>query len=118
MSIRHSPNTERLSSGKRSAPNLPDAELARFAKALGHPVRAQIVRFLAARDRCMYGSLAEMLPLAPSTVSQHLQILQAAGVVHGEVSGPRVCYCIDRAALARGKNLLAVLGRPSRRARG
>ena len=114
MSIRHSPNTERLSSGTRTSPTLPDAELARFGKALGHPVRAQIVRVLAAQRRCMYGSLARMLPLAPSTVSQHLRILQTAGVVHGEVSGPRVCYCIDRAALARGKALLAVLGRPSR----
>ncbi len=115
MSIRHSPNTEPVSTDKRSIPTLPDAELAQFAKALGHPVRAQIVRFLAARDRCMYGSLAQMLPLAPSTVSQHLQILRTAGVVRGEVSGPRVCYCIDRGALARGKALLTMLGRPPRR---
>jgi DNA-binding transcriptional ArsR family regulator len=57
----------------------------------------------------MYGSIAEMLPLAPSTVSQHLQVLQGAGLVHGEVSGPRVCYCIDRGVLARGRALLANL---------
>ena len=86
-----------------------DAELARFAKALAHPVRARIVRLLAGRDRCMYGSIAEMLPLAPSTVSQHLQVLRAAGLVHGQVSGPRVCYCIDRGVLARGRALLANL---------
>jgi ArsR family transcriptional regulator len=92
----------------RAAPGV-DAELARFAKALGHPVRARIVRLLAGRDRCMYGSIAGMLPLAPSTVSQHLQVLQAAGLVHGEVSGPRVCYCIDRGVLARGRALLANL---------
>jgi ArsR family transcriptional regulator len=57
----------------------------------------------------MYGSIAEMLPLAPSTVSQHLEVLRAAGLVHGEVSGPRVCYCIDRNALERGRALLANL---------
>jgi DNA-binding transcriptional ArsR family regulator len=86
-----------------------DVELAGFAKALGHPMRARIVRLLAGRDRCMYGSIAEMLPLAPSTVSQHLQVLQAAGLVHGEARGPRVCYCIDRGVLARGRALLANL---------
>jgi ArsR family transcriptional regulator, arsenate/arsenite/antimonite-responsive transcriptional repressor len=91
-----------------------DAELARFAKALGHPIRAQIVRLLAGRDRCMYGSIAELLPLAPSTVSQHLQILRDAGIVHGEISGSRTCYCIDRAALARGSGLLAALSHTRR----
>lgn len=86
-----------------------DTELARFAKALGHPVRARIVRLLARRTRCTYGSIAAMLPLAPSTVSQHLQVLQAAGLVRGEVSRPRVCYCIDRGVLAYGSALLADL---------
>ncbi len=57
----------------------------------------------------MYGSIAGILPLAPSTISQHLQVLQAAGLIHGETSGPRVCYCIDRGVLARGRRLLAKL---------
>ncbi len=98
----------RLSRPRKTSPRA-DAELARFAKALGHPVRARIVRLLAAQSECMYGSIAEQLPLAPSTVSQHLQVLKAAGLVHGEVDGPRVCYCLDRHALARGQTLLANL---------
>jgi ArsR family transcriptional regulator len=94
---------------RRAAPRT-DAQLARFAKALGSPVRARMVRLLAGQDRCMYGSLAAQLPLAPSTISQHLRVLQAAGLIHGEVSGPRVCYCIDRTTLARGQALIAALG--------
>jgi ArsR family transcriptional regulator len=86
-----------------------DAELAGLAKALGHPVRTRIVRLLARQNTCMYASIADRLPLAPSTVSQHLQVLQAAGLVHGEVRGPRVCYCLDRATLGRFKGLIAQL---------
>jgi ArsR family transcriptional regulator len=99
---------QQVSHLRKRAPRA-DAELARFAKALASPVRARIVRLLAAQDRCMYGSIAAVLPLASSTVSQHLQVLKAAGLIHGEVSGPRVCYCIDRKALARGKALIAAL---------
>ncbi len=90
-------------------PGEEDDELARLAKALGHPVRAQIVRFLAAQDTCMYGDLAGHLPLAQSTVSQHLKILKEAGLVRGTIDGPRVCYCIEPEALERLRKLIGAL---------
>lgn len=86
-----------------------DAELARLAKALGHPVRVQIVRLLARRQQCCCGEIVGELPLAQSTVSQHLKVLKEAGLVHGEIEGPRVCYCIHPAALRRAKALVAGL---------
>jgi ArsR family transcriptional regulator len=86
-----------------------DTALAVLAKAVGHPIRARIVRLLAGQGTCMYGFLADQLPLAKSTVSQHLKILREAGLVRGEVDGPRVCYCIDPAGLDRLKLLVAAL---------
>jgi ArsR family transcriptional regulator, arsenate/arsenite/antimonite-responsive transcriptional repressor len=86
-----------------------DETLAELAKALGHPVRAGIVRLLAGQQSCQYGDLTDQLPLAKSTVSQHLKILREAGLVRGEVDGPRVCYCIDPAGLARLKGLVGAL---------
>jgi ArsR family transcriptional regulator len=86
-----------------------DEELALLAKALGHPVRVRIVRLLAHRDGCMYGDLAQQLPLAQSTVSQHLKVLKEAGLVRGEIEGPRTCYCLDTAALRRINDLVEAL---------
>jgi len=86
-----------------------DRELASLAKALGHPARLQILRFLAGREACMCGDIVEVLPLAQSTVSQHLKTLKDAGLIRGEVDGPRVCYCLEPAALARLKALVAAL---------
>jgi ArsR family transcriptional regulator, arsenate/arsenite/antimonite-responsive transcriptional repressor len=83
-----------------------DEELALMAKALGHPVRAGIVRMLAAQQTCQYGELSDRLPLAKSTVSQHLKILREAGLVRVETDGQRVCYCIDPAGLVRLKVLV------------
>ncbi|EGB14267.1 regulatory protein ArsR [Pseudodesulfovibrio mercurii] len=75
--------------------------LADVCKGLAHPARVSILRRLLAEDRCVCGRLVEGLPLAQSTVSQHLKILKNAGLVRGEVEGPRTCYCIDRETLAR-----------------
>lgn len=86
-----------------------DEELAALGKAVGHPVRAGIVRFLARQEGCLYGDLTDRLPLANSTVSQHLKVLREAGLVRGEVEGPRVCYCIDPNGLKRLKLLVAAL---------
>jgi DNA-binding transcriptional ArsR family regulator len=68
---------------------------AALAKAIGHPVRIAILRFLATRDVCICGDITEMLPLAQSTVSQHLKVLKEAGLIKGEVEGVRSCYCIN-----------------------
>lgn len=76
-----------------------DALLARYAKALGHPARVAIVRLLAERRTCVCGEIVDELPYAQSTVSQHLQVLKEAGLIRGEVAGPRSCYCLEPAAL-------------------
>lgn len=83
-----------------------DETLATLGKALGHPVRAGIVRMLAAQETCQYGDLSDRLPLAKSTVSQHLKILREAGLVRVETNGQRVCYCIDPVGLLRLKALV------------
>jgi DNA-binding transcriptional ArsR family regulator len=86
-----------------------DGSMAELAKALGHPVRAGIVRLLAGQETCMYGDLSDRVPLAKSTVSQHLKILREAGLVRVETDGPRVCYCIDPVGLLQLKSLVADL---------
>ena len=69
--------------------------LARMLKALGNPIRFQIMETLAARQTCMTYEIVETTPLAQSTVSQHLKVLCEAGLIQGEVEGPATCYCID-----------------------
>ncbi len=86
-----------------------DRDLAALAKALGHPARVQIVRFLLSRDSCMCGDIVEHLPLAQSTVSQHLKMLKEAGLIRGTIDGPRVCYCVEPKALKRLKELICGL---------
>jgi ArsR family transcriptional regulator, arsenate/arsenite/antimonite-responsive transcriptional repressor len=84
----------------------PDDELARLAKALGHRARVKILRFLLEREECMAGAISDELPLAQSTVSQHLKVLREAGLIHGEVDGVRICYCGNPSRLARLQDLL------------
>ncbi len=83
-----------------------DAELACLARALGHPARVAIVRMLARRGVCACGQIVDVLPLAQATVSQHLKVLKEAGIIQGEVDGPRVCYCLDPRAIERVKELI------------
>lgn len=83
-----------------------DVELAALAKALGHPARVAILRLLARRGECVCGSIVDELPLAQATVSQHLAVLKDAGLIQGEIEGPRVCYCVEPAALRRLRQLL------------
>jgi ArsR family transcriptional regulator len=90
-------------------PNDTARELASLAWALAHPARAQIVQLLVSRETCVCGEIVDQLPLAQSTVSQHLKILKEAGLVQGEVDGPKVCYCVNRAKLKQLKNLIAKL---------
>src|SRR5210317_280215 len=70
-------------------------QLAKFAKALGHPARIIILKHLSNQSCCFTGDLLEVLPLAQSTVSQHLKELKEAGLIVGEVNPPKVKYCID-----------------------
>ena len=86
-----------------------DRDLARLAKALAHPARVAIVRLLIRRGDCICGVIVDELPLAQATVSQHLKVLKEAGLVRGEIDGPRVCYCIDPKGLERVRALLGAL---------
>lgn len=86
-----------------------DADLAALAWAVAHPARVRILRILLARTACVCGELVDQMPLAQSTVSQHLKILKEAGLVQGEIDGPKVCYCVNTAGLARLKELVADL---------
>jgi len=98
----------------RSSNLLPDRHLATLAKALGHPVRVHILRQLLQQEQCVAGHLALSLPLAQSTVSEHLRILREAGLVSGEVDGPRRCYCANREMLSRFTETLSRLeGHPT-----
>lgn len=86
-----------------------DVTLAQLAWAIAHPMRIRLLRILIDKQSCVCGELVEMLPLAQSTVSQHLKILKEAGLIQGEIDGPRVCYCINPEGLARLKSLVASL---------
>ncbi len=86
------------------------ARLSTLCKALGHPARLAIVRYLAARrGTCTCGDIVDQLPLAQSTVSQHLKVLKDAGLIVGEVEPPRVCYCLNESVLEELKRALASL---------
>ncbi len=80
-----------------------DATLAAMAKAIAHPARIAILRLLANRATCVTGELVAELPLAQSTISEHLRILREAGLIKGEIEGPRTRYCIDHDGLATAK---------------
>ena len=86
-----------------------DEQLAQLADALGHPARVAIVRLLKERQSCICGEIVEVLPLAQSTVSQHLKVLKKAGWILGEVDGVRTCYCLNPAALKRLQVLIREL---------
>jgi ArsR family transcriptional regulator len=83
-----------------------DEELAVFAKAIAHPTRVRILRMLARKEARMCSHIVDELPLAQSTVSEHLRILRSAGLVRANENGPRVSYCIVPSALKRLKALL------------
>lgn len=80
---------------KKEEFNQKEQELAAFAKALAHPARIAILKVLAQKNECICGEIVEVLPLAQSTVSQHLKELKNAGLIDGAVDGPKSCYCIN-----------------------
>jgi ArsR family transcriptional regulator len=86
-----------------------DQELAALAKAVGHPARVQILRLLSRRASCVCGEIVDELPLAQSTVSQHLMVLKDAGLIRGEIDGPRTCYCLEARTMRRLKALVGGL---------
>ncbi len=76
--------------------SIKENKLAKYAKALAHPARIAILRFLAKKQSCMCGDIVEVLPLSQSTVSQHLKELKDAGLIKGNIEGAKVCYCINQ----------------------
>lgn len=80
-------------------------QTARFAKALSHPVRVYILEFLAKKACCFSGDLAELLPIARSTLSQHLKELKNAGLIQGNVEYPKIRYCLNKENWEKAKSL-------------
>jgi len=76
-------------------------DIAKIAKALGHPARIAVIEYLIKVNACICGDIVNELPLAQPTVSQHLKELKNAGIIKGEVEGNSVCYCIDKKALEK-----------------
>ena len=89
---------------KKEAFSQKEQDLAEFAKALAHPARIAILKVLAQHNECICGEIVEILPLAQSTVSQHLKELKNAGLITGTVDGPRSCYCINWKAFEQFNN--------------
>ena len=87
--------------------------VAALAKALGHPARIRILRLLQATPGCIGGRIVDAVGLAQSTVSEHLRILKTAGVIHGEIDGPRICYALHPNAVAPLAAFLTGLSAPS-----
>jgi predicted transcriptional regulator len=83
--------------------NIAGEEQVRFLamlRALGNPIRFEIMKFLVTHPGCITGDIVEYLPIAQATVSQHLKVLRDAGWIHGTISGPAVCYCLDEQNIA------------------
>ncbi|MBW1641684.1 MAG: winged helix-turn-helix transcriptional regulator [Deltaproteobacteria bacterium] len=74
-----------------------------ICKALAHPARIRIISFLKKVNQCICGEIVEIMPLAQSTVSQHLKVLKNSGLVKGDIEGPRTCYCLDHNILEKFK---------------
>ncbi len=69
---------------------------ARYAKAMGHPIRMYVLELLSKQSCCYSGDLTEELPIVKSTLSQHLKELKNAGLIQGEIEAPRIKYCLNR----------------------
>ncbi|MDR3059064.1 MAG: metalloregulator ArsR/SmtB family transcription factor [Prevotella sp.] len=84
-------------------------QLARFAKALGHPIRIAILQMLANQSCCYHGDMSEILPIAKSTLSQHLNELKDAGLIQGTITLPTVKYCINEENWKKAKAIFSTL---------
>jgi ArsR family transcriptional regulator, arsenate/arsenite/antimonite-responsive transcriptional repressor len=79
--------------------------IARYAKALGHPIRIYVLETLSKQTCCYSGDLTEILPIAKSTLSQHLKELKNAGLIQGEIEGPKIKYCVNKGNWAEAQML-------------
>jgi len=83
--------------------------LSKLFKALSHPTRIKIIEHLKTIDQCICGDIVSLFPLSQSTISQHLKSLKDAGLIIGEVEGPRTCYCINKDMVETFKTAIALL---------
>ena len=93
----------------KEEPILSEEELAALCKALAHPIRVKIVNHLKRIDQCICGDIVDIFTLSQSTVSQHLKQLKQAGLIKGEIEGPRTCYCLNWSVFQRFKESVAQL---------
>lgn len=84
-------------------------KLSMFVKAMAHPTRMWILQFLSRQNCCFSGEIADELPYARSTISEHLRQLKAAGLIQGEIEHPKIRYCINKANWGMAKQMLDVL---------
>ena len=82
-------------------------KIARYAKAMGHPIRMYVLELLSKQSCCYSGDLSEVLPIVKSTLSQHLKELKDAGLIQGEIEAPRVKYCLNKENWAEAQNLFS-----------
>ena len=85
--------------------------IAKFAKALSHPARVAIISLLLQKQSCVCGDIVEDLPIAQSTVSQHLKELKNAGIIQGEIDGKAICYCINPDTLKKMEHFISEIFR-------
>jgi ArsR family transcriptional regulator, arsenate/arsenite/antimonite-responsive transcriptional repressor len=81
-------------------------KMARYAKAMGHPVRMYVLELLSNQSCCYSGDLTDVLPIAKSTLSQHLKELKSAGLIQGEIEAPRIKYCLNKKNWEEAKIML------------
>jgi DNA-binding transcriptional ArsR family regulator len=94
-----------MKNNKKEMFNGDSLKLAEFAKAVSHPARIEILKILAEKNSCICGEIVLEIPLAQSTVSQHLKELKSAGLISGEIDGPRSCYCLNPEGIAGMRDL-------------
>ncbi len=95
--------------GTTNPDTLEPEALAEICKALAHPTRLKIVKYLEQTDRCICGRIVDLFSLAQSTVSQHLKSLKQAGLIRGEVEGLNTCYCLNKEMLEKFKKSIETL---------
>ncbi len=104
-----STQVSRSAKGEPVDSNLVDEDIALIAKALSHPARIQIIRLLLSKKTCIGGDIVDVVGLAQSTVSEHLRILKASGIISGEITRPRVCYSLNPLRLNHFKDFLGLI---------
>jgi ArsR family transcriptional regulator len=98
-------NDKEVAVSKKSEFDAKEVELAELAKAISHPARVAILKVLAQKNECVCGEIVEILPLAQSTVSQHLKELLNAGLIKGTIDGNKSCYCINWGTFGNFENM-------------